>query len=167
MSRGRRISRVKLIPPSEETADRYLLECDHKRLYQSPESFPKLTAKEIFNAGGPISLDIGCGTGEFLLATAETHPEEFFLGIEISRRAIYHAVHLAEKRKLANLKFLKADFALLYPLIPEKSLNRVYLNFPDPNYGGAKKRKQRIFSPRFLDLMAAALNKDGRIQVVT
>ena len=167
MSRGRRISRVKFIPPSEEMAEKYLLEWDHKSLYESPDDFPQITTIDLFDAEGPLSLDIGCGTGEFIHATAQIHPDEYYLGIEISRRVIYYAVHQAAKHHLANLKFIKADFSLLYPLFAKTSLKMVYLNFPDPNYGGARNRKHRIFSPRFLDLMVKALVPDGKLQVVT
>jgi tRNA (guanine-N7-)-methyltransferase len=167
MSRGRRISRVKFIYPTKEEAAKHLLEWDQKTLHHSPEQFPKLTSEALFGAEGPLSLDIGSGTGEFLLAAAQLHPAEYFLGVEISRRVTYYAVKQAARHKLDNLKFIKSDFRLLYPLFAPQSLKMVYLNFPDPNYGGQKNRKNRIFSPRFLDLMAMALSPKGRLQVVT
>ena len=167
MSRGRRISRVKYIPPSEQVAEKYLREWDHKALYEHPEDFPALTAENLFGEPGPLSLDIGTGTGEFLNAAARQHPVKHYLGVEISRRAVYYAIDQAARRKLENVLYIKADFNLLYPLFAPDSLEMVYLNFPDPNYGGANRRKNRIFSPRFLDLMADALTGDGRLQVVT
>ena len=167
MSRGRRISRVKYIPPAQEVAEKYLREWDHKTLYEHPEDFPSLTGENLFGEPGPLSLDIGTGTGEFLNAAARQNPGRHFLGVEISRRAVYYAVDQAARRKLKNVLYIKADFNLLYPLVAPDSLEMVYLNFPDPNYGGANRRKNRIFSPRFLDLMAEALTADGRLQVVT
>ncbi|MFN2145278.1 MAG: tRNA (guanine(46)-N(7))-methyltransferase TrmB [Anaerolineales bacterium] len=167
MSRGRRISRVKFTPPTEQEAAQYLLEWDHKALYESPEQFPQLTAQTLFHADGPLSLDIGSGTGEYIHAMAQTHLDEYFLGVEISRRVTYYAVKQAAQEGLENLKFIKADFRLLYPLFAPASLENVYLNFPDPNYGGQKNRKNRVFSPEFLDLIAKALIPEGRLQVVT
>jgi tRNA (guanine-N7-)-methyltransferase len=167
MSRGRRISRVKFTKPTEAVATKYLLEWDQKKLYESPETFPMLTSDALFNANGPLSLDIGSGTGEFIQATAQLHPGEYFIGIEISRRVTYYAVQQAAKHKIENLKYIKADFRLLYPLFAPNALKMVYLNFPDPNYGGQKNRKNRIFSADFLDLMETALTPEGRLQVVT
>ena len=167
MSRGRRISRVKYLPPSEEVAAKYLLDWNQKDLYATPENFPKLTTEALFNTEGLLCVDIGSGTGEFIQATAQIQPDEYFLGIEISRRVIYYAVQQANKHHLENLKFIKSDFRLLYPLFAPNSLKTVYLNFPDPNYGGQKNRKNRIFSPKFLDLMAMALSTEGNLQVVT
>jgi len=167
LSRGRRISRVKYVQPSEQIAQKYIREWDQKALFEHPEEFPLLTAGNLFCAEAPLSLDIGTGTGEFLNAAARQHPGRYYLGVEISRRAAYYAVDQAARKKLDNVLYIKADFNLLYPLFAPYSLEMVYLNFPDPNYGGAKRRKNRIFSPRFLDLMAESLTPGGRLQVVT
>ncbi len=91
-------------------------------MYESPENFPRLTTEAIFNADGPLSLDIGSGTGEFIHAMAQLHPDEYFLGVEISRRVTYYAVKQAAQNKLKNLKFIKADFRLLYPLFAPEQL---------------------------------------------
>ena len=171
MSRGRRISRVKLVPPSAEVADKYLLEWDQETLYKQPEDFPALSIENLFPESEPngtgLTLDIGTGTGEFLNATAKLDTQGYFLGVEISRRAVYHAINQAARQKLENIVYIRSDFNLLYPLFAPKSLEMVYLNFPDPNFGGAKRRKNRIFSDRFLDLMASALAETGKLQVVT
>jgi len=167
MSRGRRISRVKYKIPSEKISKRYLREWDSKTLFHFPERFPELNRSELFNRSGPICIDIGCGTGEFTNALAVENPDQDFLGIEISRRAIYYAVHQAARLHLKNILFIKADFKLLGPLFSQNSLLNVYLNFPDPNYGGENRRKHRIFTSSFLDLMHNALTPDGTVQVVT
>jgi tRNA (guanine-N7-)-methyltransferase len=166
MSRGRRIARIKLVPPSPEAASQYLLEWDNRNLFHSPDKYPNLTPKNLFDTEKPIVLEIGCGTGEFLLDNAQSRPDEFFLGVEISKRAIYHAVNQAEKLVLKNIKFIKADIKLLYPLMVPASWSEVHLNFPDPNYA-AGRRKHRIFTPEFLDACFMSLVQEGRISVVT
>ena len=167
MSRGRRISRVKLIPPSPQTAAEYLQQWDSRSLFHNPDQFPTLSRKALFNQAGLISLDIGCGTGEFTNAIAIQNPEKIFVGIEISRRAIYHAVNQAARHRLGNILYIRADFKLISARLKPNSLMNVYLNFPDPNYGGENKRKHRIFTQAFLDQMYIALSPDGSIQVVT
>ncbi len=167
MSRGRRISRVKMVLPTKQVAEKYFREWESHTLHHTPGVFPKLTARNLFGRDELFSLEIGCGTGEYLNAQAAAHPERLFLGVEISRRAIYYAVNQAAARQLQNILYLKADFKLLYPLFAPDSLEDVYMIFPDPNYGGAKKLKNRIFKPDFLDLMAAVLSLQGAIEVVT
>lgn len=166
MSRGRRISRVKLIPPIPAVAEKYLREWSNKELYHQPEAFPKLSGQNFFGQAGPLEMEIGCGTGEFLNATALAHPERYYVGIDISRRAIYHAVNQAASQTLDNILFIKADAKLVYPLLAPRSLDIVYLNFPDPNYGN-RNLKHRIFTPNFLDSIHPALVQAGKILVVT
>ncbi len=167
MSRGRRISRVKFIPPSKAVAAKYLQEWDNKNLYHDPHQYPDLTRQALFNKPGLVSLDIGCGTGEFTNALAKQNPENDYIGIEISRRAIYHAVNQAARLRLENILYIRADYKLLNPLLSPSSLLNVYLIFPDPNYGGQKRRKHRIFNQEFLDEMFLSLGSTGYIQVVT
>jgi tRNA (guanine-N7-)-methyltransferase len=166
MSRGRRISRVKLVPPAPAIAEKYLREWSNKALYHTPEKFPELSKPGLFNKPGTLELEIGCGTGEFLNAKAEENPHIFYVGIDISRRAIYHAVNHAGNSKLENVLFIKADAKLTYPLLAPTSLDIIYLNFPDPNYGN-RNLKHRIFTPQFLDVMHPALTQNGKILVVT
>lgn len=167
MSRGRRISRVKMTPPNKATAQKYLREWQNEALHHTPQDFPALTAQNLFDREGMLFLDIGCGTGEYLNALATASPDNLYFGVEISRRAIYYAVNQAAARQLDNIRYIKADFRLLYPLFAPGTLQEVYLIFPDPNYGGRKNRKNRIFSPAFLTLMATALLPGGTIKVVT
>jgi tRNA (guanine-N7-)-methyltransferase len=167
MSRGRRIARVKFIPPNPKTRARYLREWDPRQLYHHPEEFGALTSRLLFKRDAPLTLEIGCGTGVFLIACAELDPAGCYLGVEVSRRTVYHAVNAAARKDLENILFIRSDFNLLYPLIAPASLAGVHLIFPDPNLGGARRQKNRIFSARFLDLMATALSPAGILQVVT
>jgi tRNA (guanine-N7-)-methyltransferase len=166
MAKGRRIARIPNIEPDDATRAKYLRHWRARDLWQHPESFPQLTGQGLFSQEKPLALDIGCGSGEFLVAEAAARPDELFVGVEASRRAAYYAVDQAQQRALDNILFVRADFKMLYPLMRPESLSGVYLLFPDPNYG-AKYQKLRIFDGAFLDAMHAALRPDGIIQVVT
>lgn len=166
MSRGRRISRVKFISPSNLTAEKYLREWKNKELYHHPENFPAISKASLFNQQGVLDLEIGCGTGEFLNAKAQANPDYTYVGMEISRRAIYYAVHHANKQKLNNILYIKTDVKLTYPLFVPNALQNIYINFPDPNYG-SRNLKHRIFTSKFLDAVYPALVTTGKIIVVT
>ena len=166
MSRGRRISRVKFITPSPEIANKYLLEWENQELYYHSENFPPISKESFFNQPGLLELEIGCGTGEFLNAKAQANPSTTYVGMDISRRAIYYAVHQADKLALKNILYIKTDVKLTYPLFAPDTLYTIYLNFPDPNYGSSN-LKHRIFSQRFLDAAFTGLVEKGKIIVVT
>jgi len=120
----------------------------------------------LFGVDKPLVLEIGCGSGEFLVGEAAARPDELFLGVEASRRAAYYAIDLARQERLVNILFLRADFKMLLPLLRPNSLTAVHLLFPDPNYG-TKFEKKRIIDLDFLDAMSTALLPEGILQVVT
>jgi tRNA (guanine-N7-)-methyltransferase len=166
MSHGRKIARVKLNPPKTEDSKRYLLSWKAKELYHHLDRFPPLNRQTLFDSVGPMQLEIGCGTGEFICNLAEDQENNKFVGIDFSRRAIYSAVNLAATKGLKNIKFIQADFKQLYPLLTSNSLDRIFLHFPDPNYK-TKHLKHRIFDKTFLNHMNYALTLNGKISVVT
>lgn len=166
MSHGRRIARLKLIPPSPDTAEKYLRIWPKRQLFFEPGSFPLLTASALFGIDQPLQLEIGCGSGEFLCSLAGQFSDKYFIGVEVSRRAVYAAVEKAKKALLDNILFIYTDFKLTYPLLRPNSIKAVYLHFPDPNYP-TKYHKRRIFDPEFLDYIHPVLTSDGFIDVVT
>jgi tRNA (guanine-N7-)-methyltransferase len=96
---------------------------------------------------------------------ARRFPKRNFLGIERLTKRVEKVRRKAEK--IENVRVLRADtlFAVRY-LLPESSVETFYLLFPDP---WPKRRHQlrRIFTPDFLDAIAAALEKHGVLCVAT
>ena len=86
-----------------------------------------------FPRGKNISLDIGCGNGEFIAQLALMNPAEYFIGLEIKYGRIIKCLKKAEINKLDNVKFILCDASLLIrEIIPRRSLNKVFINNPDP-----------------------------------
>lgn len=166
MSHGRRIGRVKLIPPTPEVQKKYYHHWKSKDLFFNPEIYPEISGEGLFHSSQSLHLEIGCGTGEYLVGLAKSNPNEQYVGIETSTRSIYYAIDLANKNALDNIRFIQADFKDTYKLIPENAFKSIILHFPDPNYG-QKHFKHRIFDPKFLDKMDFALVAEGLISVVT
>jgi tRNA (guanine-N7-)-methyltransferase len=79
---------------------------------------------------------------------------------------LFEAIRTASTLSLTNIKFIKANFKLMYPLLVPDSLQAVYLHFPDPNCR-SKFRKRQIFSQIFLDQIYDALVAQGCLSVMT
>lgn len=165
MPRGK-LGRMKVETPDEEISRRYLLWLPGERLHHDPEGLPRLTSGALFGDDAPLELEIGCGTGEFLCSLAESRPETNFVGVDLHVKSLYRAVSEASEKALGNVRFLRADFNLLYPLLVPESLAAAYLLFPDPGMKERQRRK-RIFSERFLREMREALAPGGRLVAVT
>lgn len=166
MAHGRRISRVKLIPPTPEIEEKYYTKFDSKVLYSKPHTFEQLSSQNLFGHDQKLQLEIGCGTGEFLLGMAKLYPEKIFVGVEVSTRAVYYAAHLASEAEVNNLRFLHADFKLLYPLLPDHAVEKMFLRFPDPNHS-EKHKKRRIFDTGFLDMLERVFTRNASLYVIT
>ncbi len=81
-------------------------------------------------------------------------------------RSLHRAIEIATRDQLENVRFIRTDFKLIDPILPDASLQAVYLHYPDPNLR-PKLQKRRIFNDAFLDQMHRALVSGGRISVVT
>ena len=119
-----------------------------------------------FSRGKNISLDIGCGNGEFIAELALRNPTKYFIGLEIKYGRIIKCLKKAEINKLDNLKFILCDASLLIKeIIPKRSLNKVFINNPDP-WPKDRHEKNRLMGKAdicsFLSLAFSAHLEKGR-----
>jgi len=162
----RKLGRMRVSPPDEQTARRYLRWMPGKRLYENPGSFPQISSPSLFGDQRPLEIEVGCGTGEFLCHLASQNPDANFVGFDIHQKSLYKAVRNAASEDLPNILFVSADFRLVYPLLPDSSLRAIHLRFPDPGMK-PRERKKRLFDRRFLDESFRSLQPSGRLLVVT
>lgn len=115
--------------------------------------------------GGPIHLELGMGRGDFLVAMATVHPDEFFIGVEIKEERVYYANKKAQELNLNNILFLQIPAQTL----PEYELPRVhhlYLMFSDP-WPKLKHAKRRLTAESFLRLYRELLADNGELTMKT
>ncbi len=115
----------------------------------------------------PLTLEIGFGNGSSLAAMAAADPASDFIGIEVHRPGIGHLLQRIKEQHLGNVRIYCEDAVeVLENCIPDASLDRVLLFFPDPWH---KKRhhKRRILQPEFIDLVARKLKTGGHFHMAT
>ena len=115
-----------------------------------------------FGNDKPVVLELGCGKGGFIIATAEKEEGVNFLALEKMSNVILTPLEEVAKKGLTNLKFLNIRAECLPCYIPEKSLSAIYLNFstPLPKLGYAT---QRLTHRNFLEVYKKLLVDGGRI----
>ena len=115
-----------------------------------------------FGNDKPVVLELGCGKGGFIIATAEKEEDVNFLALEKMSNVILTPLEEVAKKGLTNLKFLNIRAECLPCYIPEKSLSAIYLNFstPLPKLGYAT---QRLTHRNFLEVYKKLLVDGGRI----
>lgn len=134
-----------------------------------PNDLPNglLDLSAVFVKPQPVVLEIGFGSGDSLLQMAMAAPEQNFLGIEVYQAGIGRLINEAHKHDLHNLKIINADaVAVLSHHIPDASIDRLQLFFPDP-WHKKKHHKRRLIQIKFLNLVARKLKAGAHFHLAT
>ena len=118
--------------------------------------------EELFGRGAPVTLEIGSGTGEQVVAAAAAHPERDFLALEVWVPGIAKLISKAVDAGVGNIRVIEADAAQALPImLGEACLDEVWTFFPDP-WRKARHRKRRLVCDSFA-LEVARLLRDGGV----
>ncbi|MEZ5523547.1 MAG: tRNA (guanosine(46)-N7)-methyltransferase TrmB [Pseudomonadales bacterium] len=123
--------------------------------------------EKVFGNAAPVVLEIGFGMGDSLAQMAQAAPAQNFIGIEVHRPGVGRLLHLVEQAGNTNLRVYCDDAVeVLKNCIPDKSLDRLQLFFPDPWH---KKRhhKRRLVQPDFMALVREKLVVGGVFHAAT
>jgi len=120
----------------------------------------------IFGNTHPVSVEIGSGRGEFLIASAAQNPHENFLGIERSARRVREVAVRLAAQGLANARILGADATCVIRLIPGTCVAAYYILFPDP-WWKRRHQRRRLMTAPFVAELRRTLVPDGTIHLVT
>jgi tRNA (guanine-N7-)-methyltransferase len=166
MTRRKLTRKLSALPLDEQIARTYLRTFPSKQLFTDPRALLDLDSRHLFGDERPMCLEIGCGTAEYLRELARDDPQTNFVGVDVAHKPLLHAVRMAAERGLPNIRFIRGDFKLMYPLLVADSLRAVYVHFPDPHMQ-ARFRKRRIVRPAFLDAVYRALVAGGQLSIMT
>lgn len=120
----------------------------------------RLDLPELFGRERAVTLEIGSGTGEQIVAAAAAHPERDFLALEVWVPGIAKLVSKAVSAGVDNIRVLEADAAQALPImLGDGVLDEVWTFFPDP-WRKARHRKRRLVCDDFA-LEVARLLRDG------
>lgn len=75
---------------------------------------------------GERVLDLATGSGRFAIGIAETYPESEVIGVDLLDEALDLAREGASRRKLKNVRFVKANILDIKSYFPEKTFDVVY-----------------------------------------
>lgn len=108
-------------------------------------------------------LEIGFGGGEHMAAQAARHPDVLILGAEPFVNGVASAVRHIDEQALGNVRLHDNDVRELIARIPDASLARVFILFPDP-WPKARQQKRRLVQPDLVADLARILRSGGRLR---
>ncbi len=121
----------------------------------------------MFGRQAPRVLEIGFGMGDSLAEMAQAQPEWDYIGIEVHRPGVGRLLDRLHDQGRDNVRVFCHDaIEVLDKQIPDASLDRVLLFFPDPWH---KKRhnKRRIVQAAFVETIHRKLKPGGVYHMAT
>jgi tRNA (guanine-N7-)-methyltransferase len=121
----------------------------------------------LFGRQAPRTLEIGFGMGHTLLEMAQAAPEQDFIGVEVHRPGVGALLSGLMVHEVSNVRVYACDaLEVLRQCIPDASLDRLMLFFPDP-WHKSKHNKRRIVQPAFAELVRSKLKVGGVFHMAT
>lgn len=129
-------------------------------LLRTPEDLLEL------KGNAPFYLEIGCGKGGFITATAMANPDRFYIAVELVSDALVTALERAKEAEIPNLRFVNLNAKNLGEWFSPGEIKEIYLNFSDP-WPKKGHAKRRLTHRDFLAVYRPLLGADGRICMKT
>lgn len=121
----------------------------------------------VFSRSSPVVLEIGFGMGASLVEMAKAAPDHDFIGIEVHQPGIGKLFHLMQEQGVDNIRAYCDDAVeVLQHCIPDNSLDRIQIYFPDP-WHKKKHHKRRLIQPAFVQSLRAKLKPQGVLHLAT
>jgi len=111
-------------------------------------------------------LEIGFGGGEHLAGQAARNPDVLVLGAEPFVNGLGSALRHIAEGGLTNVRLHAGDARELIAALPDASLSRVFILFPDP-WPKTRHQKRRLVQPDFVQEIARLLSPDGTLRIAT
>ena len=114
----------------------------------------------------PLWLEVGFGGGEHLMHVSGAHPDVHFIGCEPFVNGIAMLLGKLRAAPRANLQIYDADVRNLFDVLPDGSLGRCYLNYPDP-WPKARHNRRRFVTPDYLGPLRRCLEPGAELRIAT
>ncbi len=121
---------------------------------------------DFFANDHPITLEMGCGKGEYTVGLAGRYPDRNFLGLDIKGDRIWRGSTRAQALGLRNVGFVRTRAEALLDHFAPGELDEVWITFPDPRPRD-RDIKRRLTSPRFLNLYQQIVRPGGLVHLKT
>jgi tRNA (guanine-N7-)-methyltransferase len=142
----------------QELLPRVAVPLDVRGLTDLPALFP-IPVRDVW-------IEIGFGGGEHLVWQVKAHPDVGLIGCEPFEDGVIKLLSAIERDSLPNIKVCADDARPLLRLLPEASIGRVFILFPDP-WPKKRHHKRRIVSPGTLAEIVRVLRPGGELRIAT
>ncbi len=137
--------------------------------HPTPENFQQLWDSKKENvpaSSGRVHLEIGCGSGRYLIEWAQENPQDSFIGLELRYKRLVLAAKKIEQQTISNIILMREHGEFIDEYLPHNSIDCMHINFPDP-WSKKSRRKHRILSAEFLSRILPLFRSKGELRFKT
>jgi tRNA (guanine-N7-)-methyltransferase len=116
--------------------------------------------------GKPVWLEIGFGGGEHMVHQAAQNPDVGIIGAEPYINGVAMLLGKIRRAGVENLAVHPGDARDLFDVLPEASIDRAFLLYPDP-WPKARHHRRRFVTPEHLAPLARVLKPGAIFRVAT
>ncbi len=154
----------KLAKFADMAANPLVVECPFWQLQKEGFALKGNWHKEFFHNNNPITLELGCGRGEYTIGLAKQYPDCNFIGVDIKGSRMWHGAKEAMEAGMKNVAFLRTNIECIDGLFAEGEVAEIWLTFSDPQM---KKATKRLTSTYFMERYRRFVVDRGLINVKT
>lgn len=141
-----------------------VFEPDGKKILTSDYELKGNWSREYFKNDKPITLELGCGKGEYTVGLAGKYPERNFIGIDIKGARMWKGAKFALENKLTNIAFIRLRIEFIERIFSRDEVSEIWVTFPDPF---PKMPSNRLTSSSFMNRYRKVLIAGGKIHLKT
>ncbi|MBD5357767.1 MAG: tRNA (guanosine(46)-N7)-methyltransferase TrmB [Bacteroides sp.] len=120
--------------------------------------------EEFFHKDGKITLELGCGKGEYTVALAKANPDRNYIGVDIKGARMWSGAKEVEENGIPNAGFLRTEIENIDKFFAPGEIDEIWITFPDPQM---QKHRKRLTSTRFIQMYGKFLRPGGVINLKT
>lgn len=139
------------------------------KLFSNVLQYPQDMAdnwKRYFGNEYPVTLELACGKGEYVVKLAQIHPDRNFIGVDLKGNRLYIGAKKCLEANITNAAFLRTQIDKIHTYFVAGEVTEIWITFPDPQLRMSKAKK-RLTHPRFLRLYQQFLSPNGNIHLKT
>ena len=114
----------------------------------------------------PVWLEIGFGGGEHLLHQAKMNPDFGFIGCAPYINGVAMLLGKIRAAGVTNIRIYPGDARHIFDVLPEASIERAFLLYPDP-WPKKRHHRRRFVTPEHLAPLARVLASNALFRVAT
>ena len=121
---------------------------------------------EFWKNDKPLTLELGCGKGEYAVNMARFQPDRNYLGIDVKGARFWRGAKTAVQDNILNVAFLRTRIEFISSFFAANEVDEIWITFPDPQLK-SRRHKKRLTSSIFLNRYKQFIKPNAIIHLKT